>query len=181
MFPPPRIKPGFKAKTGAAARMNQLKANEVPPTAGKARLDASLRASVRSDRSIVAFYREVEASGAGDVAVQHARGGRSKKGAALLTPGKCAGSCVAEDRCRNNADFRCGACCTSQPCTKCLEKERTAVLAATKRAHSKAPARGLSHAVKVADAGESCTFIMRNIHDSARMTSTYKVSFAIFN
>lgn len=36
-------------------------------------------------------------------------------------------------------------------------------------------------AVKVADAGESCTFIMRNIHDSAQMTSTYKVSFAIFN
>jgi len=36
-------------------------------------------------------------------------------------------------------------------------------------------------AVKVADAGESCTFIMRNIHDSAQMTSSYKVSFAIFN
>eukprot|EP01043_Picozoa_sp_COSAG02_P008019 COSAG02_NODE_249_length_27097_cov_30.179155_8_plen_2297_part_00 len=36
-------------------------------------------------------------------------------------------------------------------------------------------------AVKVADAGESCTFIMRNIHNSAQMTSTYKVSFAIFN
>ena len=36
-------------------------------------------------------------------------------------------------------------------------------------------------AVKVADAGGSCTFIMRNIHDSAQMTSTYKVSFAVFN
>jgi hypothetical protein len=36
-------------------------------------------------------------------------------------------------------------------------------------------------AVKVADAGGSCAFIIRNIHNSAQMTSTYKVGFAIFN